>query len=385
MALVKHIMEIIIKVVDKATKVLKGIGKQTDMAGKGMRMLRGMVLGIGLSFLFTGMAIKKFFEGFIKAAWKTYSTVIDANDVFFQKTQQLTASWEFFKFSLLDALSQSELFMQLVDWLIGIVDAFARMDPKTKKVLGWIILGGFLAGTAMMIFGQVILGLLGVVLLLGLLIWVGLLFPLLLIVIVIGAVIAIWLIWRSSMTTAQKVLWTIAVVLGVLLVMFILLSLGVIAPWLLIVIGVLAVIAIIWIFRDKIVGAFKWIWASVKIIWLTMMKFLVNQLFNLIGIFMDNPIVAFVLDKLGITDGGIEGVRKIMIGGMTSSIDEARAAKAAAFGTTAEKEEEKQESFLDGMKGKFKEGFQEIMPDMKEAVRDGVNESDGTIIPPSGL
>ena len=90
-----------------ATAGLQSVNKATKQVDKSFKRVNRKAvqfLGLGLGMLFAGMALQKFFGGFLRAAFNTFKTVIDAETKAFQKTQELNAAWQFLKFSIIAAL-----------------------------------------------------------------------------------------------------------------------------------------------------------------------------------------------------------------------------------------------------------------------------------------
>jgi len=148
------VLELLITVKDAATAPLKKVQSQLKGVSDMLNKNTGASMGFGLGMIFGGMAIKRYADTAWRAMWKVYTDIIDVHNAFFQKTQELSAAWMFFKFSLIDALSQSSLFMSLVDWLIQLVDGFNRLSPPTKTFIGLMVLLGIIVGSVMMFFGQ---------------------------------------------------------------------------------------------------------------------------------------------------------------------------------------------------------------------------------------
>lgn len=177
MADATHTLNIIIRVVDKATaglnktkNVLKNIDKSFKSLGKAVdqfsRMLKNALLGVGLSFLFTGMAIKRFFEGMLKGLVQTFLTIMGETSAQAQAVNSLQAKWEFLKWKIMSALDQSGLFDEVINYLSDIIDKtieWVKNNPDLVKDYAKIALKALAIGTAMMVIGQVLLGMLGLV------------------------------------------------------------------------------------------------------------------------------------------------------------------------------------------------------------------------------
>src|SRR3990167_5942749 len=327
------------------------------------------MLGVGLAFLFTGMMVQKFFEKALRGIFKTYFDIIDVNDRFFQKTQQLRAGWEFFKFALVDALSQSGLFILLVDLAIQFVNWLGRLNPETLKFIGILLLIGFVVGTVMMLAGAAILFLLGPLAIVSFLIFLGLLAPFLFILVVIGilglAVITLVLIWTSKLSKVKKLLLTLAVIIAVLALLF---MLGV-APWILIAIAIGAVITLVFVFRKEISDAMKWVANSAQIASLLIQRYFSRA--------MD-----FIFDKFGkllniigfdIPDIIIRQQHQAKI---EADISRLRAEKEGLF----QKEPEKDDSKFNIKEG-VKDAMKDVMPNFQSAVTDGIKDSGMNFFP----
>ncbi len=132
----------------------------------GMRQLRTNMLGFGLSMLFTGMALKRLGDAILKSLIKTYLTATDEQNKFAQQLLGVQASFEFLKFSIVDALSQSDLVIGFINGLIQLINRISEFISKHPKVA--LFIGTFAAlaiaiGGPLMVIGQVTLGILGLI------------------------------------------------------------------------------------------------------------------------------------------------------------------------------------------------------------------------------
>lgn len=154
-------LDIVVRLIDQATKGLSDIGRKVDDVDKGVRKLQKGLLGSGLSFLFTGMAIKRVFDGILKSIFNTYQLATDSTSEFDILTNRLIANWEFFKFTLVDALMQTGLFQSFIGFLIDVIKWFSDLSPKMKEWLVIFAVVGSAIGGVLMVVGQLGLGLLG--------------------------------------------------------------------------------------------------------------------------------------------------------------------------------------------------------------------------------
>ena len=123
----------------KAVRAAKTMQAGLASATKGVFRMNSAMLGFGLSALFTGMAIKRLGDAIIKSLIKTYLTATDEQNRFNQQLIAVQASFEFLKFSIVDALSQSELVIALIDGLISLINwvsLFVSKHPKIALLFG---------------------------------------------------------------------------------------------------------------------------------------------------------------------------------------------------------------------------------------------------------
>jgi hypothetical protein len=147
---------------NKAANQIARFERQQEKLNDTIQSMKGPLLGAGLSFLFTGMAIKRFFQTALFALFDTFSMVMGQNNLTIDRINELKAKWELFKFSLFDALANSGVFDIWLDRFEKIIDWFNDLDEASKVKLTDFIIKAFLAGTALMVLGQTMLGLLGV-------------------------------------------------------------------------------------------------------------------------------------------------------------------------------------------------------------------------------
>lgn len=382
MASSKQILQIIVQAVDKASKTferiktsLTGIDKEVEKTNKSMMKF----LGGGLTLLFTGMALKRFFVGALRSMFNTYVKIIDVNDIFLQKTQQLRAAWEFFKFSLIEALSQSDLFMSLVDGLIALVNWMGQLTPETKSALGITLLLGAAFGTLMMVGGQALLFIFGLSMLIG----VPMAAIAVAVLLIIGLIITLAFIWTSKMSKTKKIMWTlVAVILVVSLALAVMFGAAAI-PF--VIIGLLIAVAIaLFALLAKKVGsignAFKVLGAT--ILWV------LGWVFDGIAEFLLAPLrLVIMLINLAIRAANA-------LGANFSQIQIPPWLEAGFIGRTIEAKIIGSE-FLAGARENMKSeeegpGFRETLGDLiggitdkvKEGVKEGLSESGGIIPSP---
>lgn len=134
-----------------------------ETANKAKENINGMdqaMLGFGLSILFGGMALKMFADRALKSLFTAYSTVMGEQSMFTKQTNKLIASFEFLKFSIVDALVQSDLFIPMIDFIVGLVNGiseFVNKEPGLAKLIITFLVLLSVLGLLGMIFGQLLL------------------------------------------------------------------------------------------------------------------------------------------------------------------------------------------------------------------------------------
>ncbi|MBI2136564.1 hypothetical protein HYU06_05830 [Candidatus Woesearchaeota archaeon] len=136
-------MTIVLELLDRATKPLEKAEKQMNNFGKSTGKMNMALLSAGLGLKFQFMNFNRIFNSFFKSAIDGYTKITGNTSTFTLKTNELNAAWEFFKFSLIDALGQSPLFVKLIDFVIGIINALGKLSDKDRQKLVNIGVGLF--------------------------------------------------------------------------------------------------------------------------------------------------------------------------------------------------------------------------------------------------
>lgn len=125
----------------KGGKIFDNFGKELQMADINMNKLRKSAWRFNMNILtimFGFMALQRIVTNFGRSAITTYQKANEDTQGLGKSTWQLQAAWEFLKYSLVDALTQSPLFQMFVQWLIQIVQWFNKLTPAQKS---WIAIG----------------------------------------------------------------------------------------------------------------------------------------------------------------------------------------------------------------------------------------------------
>ena len=122
-----------------------------------------------LNYLFAGMALKKFGESFFKFAFNAWDRYEGYQSASLDSTMRLTAAWEFFRFSIFNALGESSLFTSFIDFIIkaaNLLSEFVSKHPNLVAITAGfaalaVVLGGIsMAGSILyqLWFGIIYLG-----------------------------------------------------------------------------------------------------------------------------------------------------------------------------------------------------------------------------------
>lgn len=144
------------QIIRKTYKWMGGEWVQTqEMVTSGVRKFRMELLSV----MFFGMQLKKTFSKFLTEALNTYSKITENQTALGKAIMRTQAAWEFFKFSLIEALRPlilwvTEIAVKFMDW--------ASAHPVIMKLTGALAVMGLVLGTLMFLFGMTGLGIIGV-------------------------------------------------------------------------------------------------------------------------------------------------------------------------------------------------------------------------------
>lgn len=112
-----------------------------------------------LSVMFFGMFMQRIFMNFLKTSIAMYMQVTEGQTKAGKAMLRAQAAWEFFKFSIIDALTPlliyfTELFVKTTDWI--------SQHPKLTQGIGIFVTMAAALGTALYFIGTMSLGLMGI-------------------------------------------------------------------------------------------------------------------------------------------------------------------------------------------------------------------------------
>lgn len=120
-----------------------------------------LLLAVGLAFLFTGMALKRFFQTAVTSLLKLYMDMEGEQGVVNNKVNELKASLFAVGFALFDAFAESGMLDKWIDRIDRLVQWVNNLDEDTKAWLVNAAIWGAIAATAMMVIGMALLFFLG--------------------------------------------------------------------------------------------------------------------------------------------------------------------------------------------------------------------------------
>jgi len=122
---------------------------------KSAGLMKNSMLQFGLSMLFGGMAIKRFFDTIAKDSFTTYNKLVANTQMANNATSQLTGAVTVLKFTMGEALNS--VLEVLVPLLMPLLDKIIEFVQTHSKLVGWVVIIGILLGGLMMVVGQFVL------------------------------------------------------------------------------------------------------------------------------------------------------------------------------------------------------------------------------------
>lgn len=274
--------------------IMAPLKQSSSFAGKlqqNFKKVQNTLLGLGLSMLFTGMALKRVVDSALRAIFTTAQLAYGEVSEFNVLTNQLRANWEFFKFTLVEALMQSGLFQMFIGFLISIINWFSSLNPTTKRFIVIMLVGLSLVTGLMMVLGQAALALLAPLALVGtggalamsMILWVA--------GTLLAAFVLLSLIWSSNMSTANKWATTVLTIFGAALVIGA--TLG----------GALGVVIVL---IGALVAGLVYLWKNWDDIWGNMKVLAIRVLYEVLRYFEN-----MVNDAISMINFLIRGINKI--------------------------------------------------------------------------
>lgn len=111
-----------------------------------------------LGIMFLGMQMQRVFTRFLKTMYTTYTSIFEETTELESQVNKVASAWQFFQFRLMEALSHSELFKNLINIVTSVLDKFSQLDENIRT--GFVVAIGLAAsaGAALFLTGQLTLG-----------------------------------------------------------------------------------------------------------------------------------------------------------------------------------------------------------------------------------
>jgi hypothetical protein len=142
----------------KGGKIIGPFNKEIKVAEINLKKLKAASVQFKMSLLsvmFAGMALQRVMGKALRSMITTYQKANEDSEGLGKSTWHLQAAFEFLKYSIVEALTQSPLFQMLVQWLVQVVAWFNKLSPDTKAMIGIGIAIVFVIGTLMLLVGQI--------------------------------------------------------------------------------------------------------------------------------------------------------------------------------------------------------------------------------------
>ena len=137
---------------------IKGTFSKLTTAFKSFRM---EFLGI----MFLGMAMQRLFNGIMKAATSTFTSIMESSDIAGTAIQQLSVQWEYLKFVIGSVLNNA--LAPFMPMIVNLVNQFTEWAQKNSGLVATILILGSAIGGILFVVGQLGIGLNSIVTLFG--------------------------------------------------------------------------------------------------------------------------------------------------------------------------------------------------------------------------
>jgi len=275
-------------IIEINTKVAEGSLKKVTTILKGVQKV---LLGMGMAFLFTGMAIARATQNALRGLLQTFLMIEGETGPVNNTVNNLLASWEYLRWSLITSAIETGVFDKWIDRIERLIGWFGNLRGSSKAWIVDMLIYSAILGTAMMVIGMALLFILGPVALLEFLLG-SIVFGILSTMIVFLWNVA-GIITRFIITSVINLIGWLG---GVLLYVW-----ATVGPLLIIVGLFLLIIALVVLFRDKIELAGAAIALALVKAFKTVFNFVIENVNKLIGLINDK------LGRFGISISTISG------------------------------------------------------------------------------
>jgi len=133
-------------------KTMAATSETTKSFGRSIRGTQGVMLGLTLSMMFMGMAIKRTFTNILRTTLSTFNRIMQESGFFGTAVQRLGVHWEYLKFVIGSTINRA--LEPLMPFIIKLINGFAAMvQAHPEETFRAIV--GILSGAALLqIMGQ---------------------------------------------------------------------------------------------------------------------------------------------------------------------------------------------------------------------------------------
>ena len=142
-------------------RLVNNLGKQMKLTTDQVKQLTKAQKGFNfnfLTFIFTGILLERVFGGALKSILNSYKEIAGVNSAFNRSVLKLSASWNFLKFSIADALNNPAV-VNGVEFIIDSFEILADFISENEQLalsLLAILAGGFVIGKLVSLTGALL-------------------------------------------------------------------------------------------------------------------------------------------------------------------------------------------------------------------------------------
>jgi hypothetical protein len=110
-----------------------------------------------LGIMFAGMMVQRLMLNFWRNAAKVYNDAFEETSALEKMTNKLASAWQFFQFRLMDALSQSPLFANMIEFLVQLSNRLSALSVESILTIAFTGIRIAVAATAAFVLGSLVL------------------------------------------------------------------------------------------------------------------------------------------------------------------------------------------------------------------------------------
>lgn len=142
-------------------EVSRAMNDMSTNSKKASQEFKSNMLGAGLSFLFTFMAVKRVFDTIKQESFNTFNKLTANTSMANNAVNRLGMAMDFLKFTVADAINLA--LEPMMPQLLSIIERVAEWIENNEELAGKLVVFGGVASTVGMIIGQFALFIIGIV------------------------------------------------------------------------------------------------------------------------------------------------------------------------------------------------------------------------------